>query len=102
MGKEVYSGPGSRDPGDICWMSEKVKEREDSMEHPPSSFLGGSVTLEMGSVRTDELLSRNKQEHFFLKDITLSASRRNMLPIIINILSLCEHPNYSLRCEPPR
>lgn len=67
MGKEVHSGPGSRDPGDVCWMSEKVKEREDSTEHPPSSFLGGSVTLEMGSVRTDEFLSRNKQEHFFFK-----------------------------------
>lgn len=45
-------------------MSEKVKEKEDSMEHPLSFFLGGSVTLEMGSVRTNGFLSRNKQDFF--------------------------------------
>lgn len=64
MGKEVHSGPGFRGPGDVCWMSEKVKEKENSTEHPPSSFLGGSVILEIGSVRTDEFLSRNKEELF--------------------------------------
>lgn len=63
--KEVHSGLGSRCPSDTHWMSEMVKVREDSTEHPSSSFRGGPVTLETGSARTDEFLSRNKQEHFF-------------------------------------